>query len=991
MPCADRWSAFGPGAAMLKSDQTVINLNKCCQAAAIASLLLGFVVLCGWAFHIDGLKSVFPGFATMKVNTALCILLSGASLWMLLPSQCGILRKHAGRLLALLVAGIAGITLCEYLSGLNLGIDQLLAADTISYATVALGRMAPTTAVALFSIGSALVCLNWQTRRGYRPAQVISLISALIAMLAIIGYLFHATALYKILMYTHVAVHTAIGLLLLSLGIFLARPESGIARELTDAGSGGVMARRFLPAVFFIPVALGWIRMQGQLAGWYSTEMGLALATTANIVFFFVLVCLNARKMNEEHRQRGRTELAVSELNAALELQVQERTESSRHNLDRFLTACRITTDAFYIFDSVRDGMGEIIEFRFSFVNDVGACLLSSTPEDLQGLAMREKAPKDLSHELFGLCKRVVDAGKPLEQEFTMNPGGSRTIWLYFRVIKLDDGVVAIATDTSVRKQADIKLIETSNRFRLLVEGVKDHAFFTLDLNGIVDSWNLGAEQLLGYTEAQIVGQNFCCLFTPEDIARGLPQKQLHIAAEGGREHDEGWRVRANGEKFWAEVTKTALTDDTGKIRGFAKLIQDVTERKNAAVALEEATREAARLKLVATENAAQERLRLQEQFLSHVSHELRTPLTAIYFYLINLLDGLVGDLNPQQHEDLSSALSNVEQLKAMVSDLLDLTRTDNHKLLIVPEQIDSATLIAEVLGTCRPHADAKNIGLSSFVAWGLPFLWADACRLKQILINLVDNGIKFTPEGGSLILRCRSWRENDSFLCLSVTDTGSGISSENQQLIFDRMAQLGNGDEASRRGLGLGLFIARQLVIAQGGRIWVKSELGAGATFLFILPVYSLARKCAGAFNAANPDAGNVALIVVDVSPLDEAHPCDPLETRNAIELCIRNGHDVLFASSDNLEWPSSSFVITCSQENALAEVERRIFDKLETLDGHSRCKTEISSKMLLRPAGQSQEIWALNFTAQIEQLVRDHSPGGKAIDVLQKVSDHR
>jgi len=212
---------------------------------------------------------------------------------------------------------------------------------------------------------------------------------------------------------------------------------------------------------------------------------------------------------------------------------------------------------------------------------------------------------------------------------------------------------------------------------------------------------------LLGYTEAGMMGRNFSCICTPEDIQAGVPERQMNKAREFGQAEDEGWRIRANGDRFWADVTKTALVEDDGPVRGFAVLMRNVTERKKIATAMEEAQRE---------------RMRLQERFLSHVSHELRTPLTAIYFFTTNVLDGLFGDLTPEQREQLTLALDNATQLKDMVSDLLDITRVETHKLFVASPPANPARLITEVLNTCRTNAEAKNIHLTSRFGSSLPF-----------------------------------------------------------------------------------------------------------------------------------------------------------------------------------------------------------------------------------------------------------------------------
>lgn len=294
-------------------------LRMYCDASAFAGAGVGSLALFGWAFHIEYLKSVLPGLVTMKANAALGLAFSGTSLWLLVPGESRTRRGHIARFFAFVVVMIGAATLIEYLFGLNLRIDQLLFNDRDgSVGTSSPGRMASMTATALMITGLALILLDWKTRRGRQPAKLLSLWAALIAMVAISGYIFHAAALYGILLHSDIAVHTAIALFLLSVAIFFARPRTGIADDFTSEGPGSVMARRLLPAAFCITIFLGWISLEGQLAGLYGTELGLALYSTANVVVLVVLVWLSARKINVEHRQRSRAEVEIRELNAEL-------------------------------------------------------------------------------------------------------------------------------------------------------------------------------------------------------------------------------------------------------------------------------------------------------------------------------------------------------------------------------------------------------------------------------------------------------------------------------------------------------------------------------------------------------------------------------------------------------------------------------------------------------------------------------------------------
>ncbi len=364
-----------------------------------------------------------------------------------------------------------------------------------------------------------------------------------------------------------------------------------------------------------------------------------------------------------------------------------------------------------------------------------------------------------------------------------------------------------------------------------------------------------------------------------------------------------------------------------------------------------------------------EERARLQERFISHVSHELRTPLTAIYFFTTNLLDGLLGELTPDQREHLTLALDNVEQLKEMVNDLLDITRIDTKKLAIEQQPASLARLVAGVLNTCLTNAGAKNINLRSDVALGLPFLWAEPARVRQILINLIDNGIKFTPDGGTVRVEAKLLPVDDGFLRISVSDNGCGISSENCGCVFDRLALVSNSGEPSRSGLGLGLFLAKELVLLHGGRIWVESQLGKGSTFHFTLPVFSLAKLWRPLFTVSDLGPGCVTVIAVDVIVVEGAAQCDlSLEIRNVLQSCIHVDSDLLLPSMSDAETVISFFIVSCTDASGAAGIVNRIRGELPDFE------TALAYTTLVTAARGSLDEQVSELSEQIERLIQTH-----------------
>jgi len=498
-------------------------------------------------------------------------------------------------------------------------------------------------------------------------------------------------------------------------------------------------------------------------------------------------------------------------------------------------------------------------------------------------------------------------------------------------------------------------------RFRLLVDGVTDYALFTTDPQGRVTSWNSGAQRMLGHPQGEIIGQPFSRMFTVEDIQNGTPEKQLRKASQEGRAEDEGWRVRENGTQFWANVIITALGEEAGSHRGFALVMQDVTERRRGAIELE---------------TVRQERMNLQEQFLSHVSHELRTPLTAIYFFITNLLEGVVGDLSSAQRETLEFSLENITQLKDMVSDLLDVSRVETLKLTVDSQRMYVPGLVAEVLRTCLANAKLKNINLLADIAPDLPSAWADRSRVRQILINLIDNGIRFTPDHGTVAVQGRVFQEDAGFLCLSVIDSGCGISRDNRLTVFDRLAQIKTQTETSRKGLGLGLFISKELVSRQGGRIWVDSEVGQGSTFSFTLPAFSLAKLCDSILTPANLATGCVTLLSIDVPAINGSVPAQDLTVlRKILERCILAGQDLLLPAMTEEETVETFFIIACAETSGAGAITKRLGRELENFYHGADLKPAIfATTVQLSPNDRPWEERKAEVMMRIDKLIQAH-----------------
>jgi len=343
-----------------------------------------------------------------------------------------------------------------------------------------------------------------------------------------------------------------------------------------------------------------------------------------------------------------------------------------------------------------------------------------------------------------------------------------------------------------------------------------------------------------------------------------------------------------------------------------------------------------------ALEITRKEQLEFKNQLLSHVSHELRTPLTCIHQYVSLISDGLSGPTTPEQKDHLTIALQGVSQLQAMIRDLLEASRAESGKLRVEPRCIALGNLAAQAVAMLQPIAKKKKVRLEVEIAAGLPLIFADPDRVLEVLINLVDNAIKFTPAEGSVLVNVSLPETNREIVCVSVSDTGCGISPDVRPLIFERFYQQpGASDSVGRAGLGLGLFISKELIRMHNGKIWFASEPGAGTTFTFTLPIYSLAQLLLPIVTYKGQLRPAFVLTQLDLTPLaltarakrkDLAQQC--LDT---LRRCVYLDKDLVLPPMGMQGSVESFFVVASTDLERSAIMTTRIREQLERIPGVS------------------------------------------------------
>ncbi|HTL75089.1 MAG TPA: PAS domain S-box protein [Casimicrobiaceae bacterium] len=398
-------------------------------------------------------------------------------------------------------------------------------------------------------------------------------------------------------------------------------------------------------------------------------------------------------------------------------------------------------------------------------------------------------------------------------------------------------GFGKVTRDLTGRREHEESLRQSEERFRLLVEGVADYAIFMLDANGRVVTWNAGAERIKGYRADEIIGKHFSTFYPKDAVESGWPEHELQVAIAEGRYQEEGWRLRKDGTRFWAHVTITALRDESGHLRGFAKLTRDLSERKRAENLAEygvvrDEMLEAERAARIEAQRVAQ----MKDEFLATLSHELRTPLNAILGWTQILRMPQRGPAPEEVQRALAIIERNAKAQVQLIDDLLDLSRILAGQLRLDVQRVALADVIGAAIESAQPAADAKNVRLETILDARRGIVSGDAGRLQQIVWNLLSNAIKFTPKGGKvqvLLERVNSHVE------VTVSDTGIGITSDFLPHIFGRFTQRDSTPGRSHGGLGLGLAISKQLVELHGGSISAKSAgEGHGSTFIVRLPL---------------------------------------------------------------------------------------------------------------------------------------------------------
>ena len=368
-----------------------------------------------------------------------------------------------------------------------------------------------------------------------------------------------------------------------------------------------------------------------------------------------------------------------------------------------------------------------------------------------------------------------------------------------------------------------------TSKYQLMVDRIEIYAIFLLDPSGYIETWNSGAESIIGYMPDEIIGKHFSLLYTPTSVKAKEPDKELLRATESGHVEDEDWLVKKDGTRFWASVVTTALFNDTGALIGFANITRDITDKKRSKDALIVAN------KMLKYQHVELELLNtVKDEFVTLASHQLRTPATGIKQFLGMLIEGYAGTLTEQQMSFIQKAYDSNERQIDLVNSLLRTAQVDAGKVSLNKSFANLRTIVNEVSDSLRDVFESRRQSITITEQQPVADIYIDEPRIRMVLENLIDNASKYTDEGGQIIV---SLSETRGYAEISIKDTGVGIAAPDIKHVFDKFNRIPNRLSEVVGGTGLGLYWAKKIVALHKGTIKVVSQLDVGTEFIVKIP----------------------------------------------------------------------------------------------------------------------------------------------------------
>ncbi len=727
----------------------------------------------------------------MKANTALLLALTGIALLIRTATKpaMGVLRFAKAS--AGLVSVIGFATFAEYLLSLNFGIDQVLFTDSSPTSNTSHpGRMSPVTALEFVLLGGVLIAPD--DARWDRLTGAVTTLAAIVALIALAGYLYSVEALYHIHPFTSIALHTSASLFALGVGILLSRPERGLAGLLTSDSQGGFMARRLFPLAIGTPLILGWLRYMGERAGLYGTGFGIALFAVSNVVLLGAFVTWTAEALRRTDLGRKRAE-------------------------ERFRMTVESAPNAMVLVDKA--GQIALVNLQAERLFGFDRTELLGQPiELLLPERFRAHHPRFRTDFLASPHSRLGGAGRDL---FGLRKDGTEVpVEIGLQQMRTEEGdfVLAVIVDITERKRSEAAIQTAEARLRCLAEA-NLIGIIVANLQGDILDANPAFLQMVGYTREDVVsGKVRWADMTPPEYSgldeRAIGQlKATGVATPWAKEY-----IRKDGSRVPILVGVSLVKGETDKCIAF---ILDQSERKE----LEDQLRQAHKMEVIG-------------RLAGGVAHDFNNLLTPIISYS----DMILGRMSPDDpsYQELDEVRKAGFRASALTRQLLAFSR----KQVLQPKVTDLNGLITEATKLLRSLI-GEDVSLTLALAPSLRPVLVDPNQVEQVLMNLAVNARDAMPRGGTLTIETMNVDLGSEyaashaevmpgpFAMVAVSDTGTGMSKETLAHVFEPFFTT----KERGKGTGLGLPTVHGIVKQSRGHVWVYSEIGRGTTFKLYFP----------------------------------------------------------------------------------------------------------------------------------------------------------
>ncbi len=782
-------------------------IDRVPQIAAVVAAAVGVLVIIGWLLDLEALKSGLPGLTAMKANTAFCFILSGVSLWVIQTGDQSQRSRIVSRLCAGAVLLVGLLTLGEYLSCTDFGIDQLLIRDISDLPGDIPGRMAVNTALSFAALGAALLLLSMGKGGMVMAVNTLTMVPIVAAGSALIGYAFDIEDFLRAqLSYTPMAVNTSVAFVLLALGLVNARPDYPFRRLMTSDSAAGVTVRRLLPAAIGFSLVAGWMILQGYHAGYFSAPFALALFSATSIAGLGALILWIAGALLKAEIQR-------------------ERTEEERHTAAQYARS---------LIEASLDPLVTIsVEGKITDVNEATVAATGVPRKQLIGSDFSEYfTDPDTARTGY---QEVFAKGFVTDYPLTLRhvSGGTKQVLYNASVYRNAKGEVA-GVFAAARDITELKRVEEDLR---KTQSLLNETQHVTKLGGW--EYDVAAQRVVWTDEVyRIHGVS-------KDYDPGNPKQDMKFYAPDDQEAiDEAFQqaiekgipydlelklVNAQGERLWVRTMGRAERKQDVTVRVFGN-IMDITERKQAEEELrkyhehlEELVRE--RTSLLEAAN------RDLEGFAYSVSHELRIPLRAVDGFSNMLLKRYPDKLDEEGKRYLNVVRDHAQKMARLIDDILAFSRVGRLRMSV--SEIDTEALVRAVSRELQPGVAGRELTME---IKPLPHCHGDQAMLHQVWFNLLGNAIKFTRPHPAARVEVGGHTNGEETIYY-VKDDGVGFDMQYVGKLFGEFQRLHGIEEFE--GTGAGLAIVKRIITRHGGRVWAEGKVDEGATFYFALPLH--------------------------------------------------------------------------------------------------------------------------------------------------------